>query len=157
MEETIFHHMSTVRNITEETLRKIPEEMADIVPRGYNNNIRWNFGHIAFVQEKIVFGLLGEEMKTPKEYATFFAAGTSPASWHDTPPTLIEISEVLSDQKIRLKESLIGRLQVKLPTPYTNKMGITFFTVGEAFLFSFYHEALHTETIKRLSRAISST
>jgi hypothetical protein len=46
-------------------------------------------------------------------------------------------------------------LNEKLPTPFTNRGGITFYTVGETLLFSFYHEALHVETIKRLYRSIS--
>ncbi|MGE6720688.1 DinB family protein [Peribacillus frigoritolerans] len=156
MEQTIIHHMETVRKITEQTIKKIPENISDIIPKGFNNNIRWNFGHIALVQEKLVFGLLGEEMKIPKNYEQFFAAGTKPVKWEETPPSFAEIAGVLTEQKTRIKDFLQGRLHEKLPTPFTNRGGITFYTVGETFLFSFYHEALHIETIKRLYRSISS-
>jgi DinB superfamily len=157
MEQTIIHHMETVRGITEQTIKRIPEEIADIIPKGFNNNIRWNFGHIAFVQEKLVFGLLGEEMSIPKNYEQFFAAGTKPAEWEGTPPSFAELAVILTEQKARIKDFIIkGRLHEKLPNPFTNRGGITFYTVGEAFLFSFYHEALHIETIKRLYRSISS-
>jgi DinB superfamily len=157
LEQTIIHHMETVRGITEQTIKKIPEEISDIIPKGFNNNIRWNFGHIAFVQEKLVFGLLGEEMSIPKNYEQFFAAGTKPAEWEGTPPSFAELAVILTEQKARIKDFIIkGRLHEKLPTPFTNRGGITFYTVGEAFLLSFYHEALHIETIKRLYRSISS-
>ena len=76
MEQTIIQHMETVRGITEKTMKKIPEEILDIIPHGFNNNIRWNFGHIAFVQEKLVYGILGKEMNIPKEYEQLFCAGT---------------------------------------------------------------------------------
>ena len=156
LEQTIIHHMETVRRITEQTMKEIPEEISDIIAKGFNNNIRWNFGHIAFVQEKLVFGLLGEKMNIPKDYERFFGAGTKPAEWEETPPSFAEVAKVLTEQKTRIKDFLQGRLHEKLPTPYTNRGGITFYTVGEAFLFSLYHEALHIETIKRLYRSISS-
>ncbi|MBY0121982.1 DinB family protein [Bacillus sp. S/N-304-OC-R1] len=155
MEQTIFQHMDTVRSITEKAISKIPEELANIIPKGFNNNIRWNFGHIAFVQEKIVFEILGEEKNVPNEYEKLFGAGTKPAQWDIQAPTLSEIAIVLSEQKTRIKEFLPGRLHEKLSTPFTNKSGITFYTAGETFLFSFYHEALHMETIKQIHRAIS--
>ncbi len=148
--------METVRSITEQAIKKIPEEVSDLIPEGFNNNIRWNFGHIAFVQEKLVFGLLGEEMNIPEDYEQLFGAGTRPAEWKETPPSFTEISEILAEQKTTIKDFLQGRLHENLPTPFTNRGGITFYTVGEAFLFSFYHEAIHIETIKRLNRSISS-
>ena len=156
MEQAIIQHLETVRRLTEQAMKKIPEEISDIIPKGFNNNIRWNFGHIAFVQEKLVFASLGEKMNIPKDYENLFGAGTKPAEWKETPPTFIEIGEILSEQKSRIKDFLQGRLHDDLPTPLTNRMGITFNTVGEALLFSFYHEALHIETIKRLHRSITS-
>ena len=156
MEQTIFHHMGTVRTITEQTIKKIPEEISNIIPIGFNNNIRWNFGHIAFVQEKLVFGLLGEELNIPKEYEQLFGSGTKPAEWEESPPSFAEIGGILTEQKTRIKDFLPGRLDEKLPNPFTNRGGTTFYTVGEAFLFSFYHEALHIEAIKRLYRSIHS-
>ncbi|MDQ0243527.1 hypothetical protein J2S09_001072 [Bacillus fengqiuensis] len=156
MEQTIIHHMETVRKITERTMEKMPEEISDIIPDGFNNNIRWNFGHIAFVQEKLVFGLLGKEMGLPENYEQLFGAGTKPTEWEETPPSFAEIAMILTEQKTRIKDFIQGRLHEKLPTPFTNRSGIKFYTVGEVFLFSFYHEALHIETIKRLYQSISS-
>ncbi|MEH7390562.1 DinB family protein [Bacillus sp. JJ1503] len=156
MDQIIIQHMETVRRITEQAIMRIPEEVANIIPKGFNNNIRWNFGHIAFVQEKLVFGLLGEEMNIPSNYEQLFKAGTRPADWRGTPPSLIEIADVLTEQKARIKDFIQYRMYETLPTPFTNRAGITFYTAGEAFLFSFYHEALHVETIKQLYRAISS-
>jgi hypothetical protein len=156
LEQTIFKHMETVRGITEQTMKKIPVEVLDIIPHGFNNNIRWNFGHIAFVQEKLVYELLGEEMNIPKDYEQLFGAGTKPAEWQETPPLFTEIAEVLIKQKTRIKDFLKGRLHENLTTPFTNRGGITFYTVGEVFLYSFYHEALHIESIKQLYKSVSS-
>lgn len=156
MEQTILHHMDTVREITMSSIEKIPEEIADVVPEGFNNNIRWNFGHIAVVQERLVYHVLGEKLNLPNEYVELFGPGTRPADWKETPPSLEEISTILTEQIARIKEFVPGRLSEKLPTPFQNRMGISFYTLGETLLFSFYHEAMHMETIKRIYKIISN-
>lgn len=117
MEQTIFDHMETVRSITEKSIQRIPEEMADVIPEGFNNSIRWNFGHIAYVQEKLVFGISGEKMNVPMNYERLFGAGTKPAEWTEPPPSFKEIAAVLTGQKSRIKTFLHGRLDQKLPRP----------------------------------------
>lgn len=148
--------MQIVRGLTEKSIQQIPEELADIIPMGFTNNIRWNFGHIVYIQEKLVFGVSGEKMILPEAFEVFFSAGTKPADWIGIPPSIAEISNELIAQKQRIKDYLPGNLQKRLPEPFTNKAGITFHTLGETFLFSFYHEALHIEAIKRIYRAIKN-
>ncbi|MCP1158386.1 DinB family protein [Bacillus infantis] len=150
MEHLIFKHMETVKDITEKSLKRIPEEAADFVPDGFNNSIRWNFGHIVYIQEKIAFLLLKEKSGLPASYEELFSAGTSPRTWKQEPPSLREIAGIMADQKDRILQFMPGRLEETLPEPFTNKAGTTFHTAGEAFLFSFYHEALHMEAIKKI-------
>ncbi|MGD6877767.1 DinB family protein [Bacillus infantis] len=150
MEHLIFRHMETVKAITEKSLKRIPEEAADFIPEGFNNSIRWNFGHIVYIQEKIAFMLLKEKSGLPPAYEELFSAGTSPHTWEQKPPSLKEIADIMEDQKKRILQLMPGRLEEQLPEPFTNKAGITFHTAGEAFLFSFYHEALHMEAIKKI-------
>lgn len=45
-EEQLFQQMKLWRNWTVEFLLTIPEKLADQVPEGHNNSIRWNAGHI---------------------------------------------------------------------------------------------------------------
>ena len=155
MDQMIFRYMDTIREYTVNTINEITEETADVIPPGFNNNIRWNLGHIAFIQDRVTFKLLGEEMGVPKLYKLLFAPGTKPADWQFPAPTLDELSEELTNQKTRIKDFLTGRLDEKLETPFTNGIGLTFYTIGECLLFTFYHEALHMEVIKRINLAIS--
>ncbi|RKQ33543.1 DinB family protein [Oceanobacillus halophilus] len=153
MEEAIFTTMERVREITESTIQRIPEEYADIVPESSNNNIRWNFGHIALVQENLAFGLIEKKMNIPKEFAEYFRPGTKPADLEGTPPSLMQISEILSNQKARIREELSGKLDMKLVKPFKNGAG-SFDTVGETLIFSYFHEGLHLEAIKRIYRLV---
>ncbi|MGJ9457308.1 DinB family protein [Oceanobacillus sp. CF4.6] len=156
MEQTIFHHMRKVRGITEKSIKRIPEDTSEVIPKGYNNNIKWNFGHIAYVQENLVYGVVGEESGLPIEYKELFSPGTKPADWQIAPPSLSEIASILTEQQSRVEEFLTGRLEEKLTTAFTNSRGLTFNTLGETFLFSFYHEAMHMETIKSIYRLAKS-
>lgn len=154
MEQTLFKHMETIRDLTLKVFDRIPEEVIDVVPVGFNNSIRWNLGHIAFIQEKHVYFAAGEQMALPETFEEFFKPGTKPAEWVGQPPSLEEIKEALASQPARIRTSREGQLNEALPNPYTNLMGVTFYSRAELLLFNFYHEALHTETIKRIYRAI---
>jgi hypothetical protein len=152
-EQNIFRFMETVRTHTIATMKVVTEEEADRIPSGFNNNIRWNLGHIAFVQDRVVFKHLGKELSVPKLYKLLFAPGTSPADWEFPTPTMPELLEELDQQKDRLKKQLAGRLAEELEVPFTTGLGLTFYTIGELFLFTLYHEGLHMGAIKRIQIA----
>ncbi|SIT89606.1 DinB family protein [Edaphobacillus lindanitolerans] len=152
MEELIFRHMETVRGLTLRASDAVPEGTVDRVPAGFSNSIRWNFGHIAFVQERLVYEVMGEDSGLPDTFREYFAAGTSPAGWTGAPPSMQEIRAALAAQPGRIRESRKKGTDEPLLRPFTNKMGVTFRTSGETLLFSLYHEGLHLETIKRIAR-----
>ncbi|MFC4408901.1 DinB family protein [Chungangia koreensis] len=154
MEQTIFKHMETTRDLTLKVFDRIPEELMDVVPEGFNNSIRWNLGHIAFIQDRLVYQVAGEPIGVPYAFEEYFKAETKPANWLGEPPSLEEIKEALISQSGRIKESRKSRLDEALPEPFTNRMGVTFYTKGDTLLFTFYHEAMHYETIKQIYRAI---
>lgn len=154
MEQTIFKNMENVRGLTMKVFERIPEEVMDVVPGGFNNSIRWNLGHIAYIQDRHVYIAAEEPIGLPDSFEQYFKPGTKPADWIGAPPTLSEIKEALATQPARIKQSREGQLHEALPKPYTNLLGVTFYTKGELLLFNFYHEALHAEAIKHIYRAI---
>lgn len=154
MEQKIFNHMETIRDLTLKLFDDIPEEVMDLVPEGFNNSIRWNLGHIAFVQDRHVNQSVGEPLRLSEDFEQFFKPGTKPADWVGEPPSLREIKEALASQPAQIRQSREGQLDEALPKPYTNLMGITFYSKGELLLFNFYHEAMHREAIRYIYRAI---
>ncbi|MEK1832717.1 DinB family protein [Priestia megaterium] len=95
--------------------------------------MRWNLGHIAFIQEKLVFGLAGEPMQTPESYESFFGAGTKPADWTEPAPSLEEIAKVLKDQAHRIKEFMPGQFDKQLITPLQTKPASTLQQLAKRF------------------------
>jgi hypothetical protein len=157
MENSIIRQLYITRSITEDLLKNTPEHLLDIIPPGFHNNIRWNFGHIVYTQEKLVFALSGEELSLPPSFQENFAAGTKPSESGTGVPQIMEIATELTKQKDRIKEYAVTRFNQTLPKPFTNQMGITFNTFNDALLFSFYHEAVHVQAIKDLTKVILST
>ncbi|MDT2046257.1 MULTISPECIES: DinB family protein [Bacillaceae] len=156
MNSLLLHHLETVRSITLNVLSTVTEEEGLLTPNGFSNNIVWNLGHIAYIQEKLIFELAGQKNQLPASYEQLFAAGTRPSQWEEEPPTLTQLQEELTVQTERIKEFIPAHFDMKLAKPFTNKAGISFDHVGSTFLFSFYHEGMHVETIKQIKKAVQT-
>jgi len=150
-EEVIFKLMEGTRQRTLKMLQETDETQADIVPNGFNNSLRWNLGHILFIQERLLFGIAGKPMGVPESYEGMFKNGTKPADWTGNVPSLKELEEGLTAQPKRIREKLSGQLEQRLETPF---LGVE--SVGEMVVFSLNHESIHNGYMMALRRAISA-
>lgn len=155
MEQVIFKQLQFVRENTLKVMENITEELADITPDGFNNNIRWNLGHIYFVLEVFAFERNNMPTKLPEDFAVLFAPGTSPADWKGKPlPSLSELTLLLQEQQGRIKATLEGSLPETAHNPLVTKSGLNLETVGEFLNFNLYHEGVHFSTIKLYKRLL---
>lgn len=123
----------------------------DTQPRGYNNTIRWNAGHI-FVTMEYFANLVIEEYETvnPK-WIRFFVTGTSPSSWEGDVPSNEEILTALHKQKERIIKAFEGKLEEPIAEPI--KIGPhTMATVEAIVQFVVWHEGVHAGIIDGLNR-----
>ncbi|MCQ6563299.1 DinB family protein [Paenibacillus mendelii] len=151
MEQIVFKQIEFVRSVTTQAVTGISEESLDCIPEGFNNNVRWNLGHIYLVQEKFAFHFAGEPMQLPENFDRLFGRGTKPADWNEEPPTLERLLKMLAAQPTRIQESLHNRLGEQVE-PYTTGSGLTLSTIGEFINFTLYHEGMHFNSIKLLKR-----
>ena len=154
MREFLFNQLKVVRSNTINSLKELSESQADLVPEGFNNNIRWNLGHIYLVQEKFAFGFLPEPTQMPEGFTELFARDTRPSEWKVQPPTLPELIKLLEDQTTRIKDELDNRLDEAVAKPFNMPSGLILKTVGEFLTFSMYHEGQHVQTIRMLKKFI---
>ena len=154
MREFLFNQLKVVRSNTINSLKELSEGQADLVPEGFNNNIRWNLGHIYLVQEKFAFGFLPEPTKMPEGFTELFGRDTRPSEWKVQPPTLPELIKLLEDQTTRIKDKLDNRLDEAVAKPFNMPSGLILKTVGEFLTFSMYHEGQHVQTIRMLKKFI---
>ncbi|MBB5174149.1 DinB family protein [Texcoconibacillus texcoconensis] len=149
MSSYLMEQLAFIRHVTLKAIEDVTEEQADQVPTGFSNSIRWNLGHIAFVQEYFLFHATNEATDLPQTYATLFGPGTKPTDWTEEPPSLDELKKQLTDQKDRIKKTFATRLNETIEEPI-QIASLQLSTVEQLISFSLYHEGVHTETIKRL-------
>lgn len=152
MNEFVFKQLEFIRQLTIKAVEEISESTLDIIPAGFNNNLRWNLGHIYVVQEKFAFHFAGEPSVLPENFTRLFASGTKPADWNEETPTLEVLLAMLAEQPKRIQESLHHRLEEPVNNPLTTGSGLTLSTIGEFLSYTLYHEGMHFNTIKLLKR-----
>jgi uncharacterized damage-inducible protein DinB len=148
----LFKQLRFVRGQTLKQINGMSEEETRTVPRGFNNNILWNLGHILLVHEKFSFALTNEKMELPKHFAELFAPGTKPENWGTQVPKLDEIALFLSKQIDRIEQILEHRLEDNLEHPFVTSAGLELSSVKECLSFCLYHEGMHFATIKALEQ-----
>jgi DinB superfamily len=156
MEQFLFNQLAFVRNQTLNLLEGVTEEMADRVPEGFRNTIRWNLGHIYVVVERFAFQYLGLPQHLPDGFKEQFEYGTSPLNAHTfRVPTLSELEDLLKAQQVRIQETLAYRLEVKIIPPYTTSAGMKLETPKQFLTFNLYHEGMHLSVIKLYKSLLS--
>ncbi|MDO7486948.1 DinB family protein [Peribacillus frigoritolerans] len=156
MENYIFKQLRFVRDNTIGHVAEINDEISLSIPEGFNNNIKWNLGHIYVVQEIFAFHFIGEEMKIPDQFTELFSPGTKPSDWAEEVPPIHELILLLENQVRRIEQALRFRMKEDVEQPYTTSTGLTLSTVEEFLSFCLYHEGMHFDAIKSIKRIIQS-
>lgn len=150
-EQQLFQQLSFWRNRLLDGLKKMPAEVTDVVPKGFNNHVLWNLGHIASSYDALVTRFVGGTRTCPEHFASYFAMGTKPAEWSGDIPTYEAVIEVMENQQKKIEENVSGKLSQTLPEPF---LGMK--TVGELLAFAISHEALHIGHIKSIAQAVAA-
>ncbi|GGG25988.1 DinB family protein [Paenibacillus abyssi] len=151
MEQIVFSQIELNRSRTLALVAELSEQQADVVPPGFNNNIRWHLGHILTTQERLAFRLIPEPLDLPEELMSLFVNGTKPADWQTSPPDLPALIKLLEEQPGRIRARLQGRLEEKITVPFKD-----FGRLDEVLVFSIGHEATHAGYIMALKRAAAA-
>lgn len=149
MDSFIFSLIEQNRNQTLNVVSQVTEQQADVIPVGFNNNIRWHLGHILTIHERLAFRLIGEPLDLPDELMNLFLNGTRPADWTISPPDLQTLIQRLEEQPERIRTRLQGRLQDELTFPFKE-----FNRLAEVLVFSIGHEATHNGFMMALKKLL---
>ncbi|NSL52160.1 DinB family protein [Calidifontibacillus erzurumensis] len=144
MSQLIKKQFELTRTNIFKSIEGVNEQTFDVAPKGFNNTIHWQLGHILVAAEKFLFG---ESGKLSAEYGEFFGYGTKPADWKGEAPSVAALVEQLKDQLNRIQEIPDEKFKEKLPEPI---LGNT--TYGELAAFTVFHEALHAGQIHAMTR-----
>jgi DinB superfamily len=152
MSQLLFSNIELTRSFFIKHVDGIQEDLANIQPEGFNNNILWHIGHVLTTTESLVFGFPKKSSHLPAIYMELFARGTKPADWQGDVPSISVLSSQLKEQVTRLKEIPAEKLNVKLKEPFLGQE-----TFGELVNFALFHENLHLGNIQAMKRVIENS
>lgn len=152
MKKFIFTQLKVIRSTTLNAVKELNESQADTVPEGFNNNMRWNLGHVYLSQERFAFAFAQEPMVVPDGFLELFGRDSKPSEWKVQPPTLPALIQLLEDQTSRIEDKLNSRLDEVVSKPLIMPSGLILKTIAEYLTFSMYHEGMHVQTIRMLKR-----
>lgn len=128
---------------------------ADVIPAGWNNNLRWHVGHLITTPHLLTQALMGEPLTMPAEYRALFAKGTSPAGWQgqEVPPLDTLLGQMTACSEA-IFEAFAARADEPFPQPYTTSVGVVLATPAQSLLFSQAHDGIHLGMVMALRRAL---
>ncbi|PAE98134.1 DinB family protein [Shouchella clausii] len=147
--EVLFEQLNTYRGELLNMVEDVTEEEAEIVPRGLNNNIRWNLGHVILDQYLWIRVLTKEDMPISLAFNQWFGYGTDPSHFTDETPSLAELISLLREQPRLIEQNYRDRLEEEFPP---TDMGMH--TIEQVLVRTIFHEGLHMGAIVAIKRQI---
>lgn len=147
--EILFNQLESYRSYLLEVLEDVTEEEAEFIPKGFNNNIRWNLGHTYLDQYLWIQALTKEKTKVPEEFNAWFGFRTSPANFTSETPSFDELKALLKAQPDRIKEIYGDQLEVEYPP---TEMGMH--TIEQVLVRTIFHEGMHIQTILDIKKCL---
>ncbi|HZE83102.1 MAG TPA: DinB family protein [Puia sp.] len=122
------------------------------IPRGFNNNIVWNIGHMIAAQQNVTYVRAGHKVVVDEAFFLAHKPDTRPQQ-------TFSAAEVAGTKDLFF--STIDRFESDYQkglfsnyTPWTNRYGVELNTIGEVLAFLPYHEGLHLGYVMALKRIV---
>ncbi|MGN8845287.1 DinB family protein [Niallia sp. HCP3S3_B10] len=147
--EVLFKQLETYRKELLGTVEKVTDEQAEIIPDGFNNNIRWNLGHLYLDQFLWIEALTKVASPTSKQFNQWFGFGTTPANFTDETPSFHELKELLNAQPQEILEKYRNELEKEYPP-----IDMGMHTIEQVLIRTIFHEGMHLQAINDLKRFI---
>ncbi len=147
--EVLINQLETYRSEILGILEEVTEEEAEMIPEGFNNNIRWNMGHIYLDQFLWLQAITKEKVDVPEQFNMWFGYGTSPSDFDYDTPSFEELKILLKKQPAQIKERYGDRLEKEYPS-----IDMGMHTIEQVLIRTIFHEGMHLQTILDLKKCI---
>ncbi len=150
--DKIFEATHFNRNKLSSILENFTDKQLNFIPKGFNNSIIWNIGHVLVTEQLLVYKLSGLPINIDENFIRLLSKGTKPL-------------EPFSANQIKyIKENLIRTVEqtkkdyysglFKSYQSYPTSTGIILNSVEEALQFNAFHEGIHLGIVLSLIKLV---
>jgi len=148
-----FDVLTNIRAYSKNYLENYSLEDLNKIPKGFNNNIIWNIGHILVTEQLLAYKLSGLPMLVSDELVSNYKKDTKPKKFISQE----EVNEIktllfstIEKTEVNYKAGVFKNYQ-----EYTvSTTGNTLTNIDEAIQFIVFHEGMHLGYILALIKAI---
>jgi DinB family protein len=140
------------RNVLLALTADLTEQQFNAIPKGFNNNIAWNLGHILITQQMLTHGLAGVPFATDTALVATFGKGSTCRTNY----SLKEIEAVKGAflSALEATEKAYKNGTFKNYKTYTTSQGFSLNTIEDGIEFSNFHEGMHLGIIMALKKLV---
>lgn len=125
------------------------------IPKGFNNNIIWNIGHIVVSQQLLAYKLSGLPMMVSDELVGKYRKDSKPEG-AVSQEEVNEIKDLLMTTIDKTKVDYSNHVFKNYNEYTVSTTGNTLTNIDEAFEFILFHEGIHLGYVLALLRAIKN-
>lgn len=130
------------RHFFNRIIEKTSVEDLNKIPKGFNNNIIWNIGHVVVTQQLLVYKLSGLPMMVSNTLVERYKKGTKPEG-DISQEEINEIKSLLFSTIEKTKEDYIANAFQNYQEYTVSTTGNTLSNVNDALDFVHFHEGMH--------------
>lgn len=153
--EFTFQVLNNTRGIFKKIIENNSLEDLNRIPKGFNNNIIWNIGHVVVSEQLLVYKLSGLESLLSDNMINKYRKDSKPQSNHHQ-AEVDQIKNVLHSTLEKTREDYYDNVFDKYNTYTVSTTGNTLTNIDEALQFVAIHEGLHYGYVLALLKAIKS-
>jgi hypothetical protein len=153
----LFSTALTFRNMLVSGIDKMDDELLDLTPEGYNNNIRWNLAHLVVTPGLLTYRLVGKDIPLLSvEFIDSCKKGSQPDDFSlNEDYSKKHLCELLIET-VKQSQRDFEELFKETFKPYETSTGFVIQDLPSALSFSNIHDGMHIGSIRMLKKIIET-
>jgi hypothetical protein len=135
-----------------DSVKELGMEQLNKIPRGFNNNIVWNLGHLVAAQQGVCYVRAGLNPRVEERFFDEFKNGSRPERPFGE-EELTKIKELMFSSLDVLIQDYENGLWTSY-SPWITRYGVELKNIDDAINFLTFHEGLHLGYILALKRLV---
>ncbi|MEW4923172.1 DinB family protein [Algibacter sp. 2305UL17-15] len=150
-----FQVLNNTRNIFKRIIEKNSLKDLNKIPKGFNNNIIWNIGHVLVSEQLLAYKLSGLDTILSDEMINNYRKDSKPKG-EVTQAEVDEIKALLTSTIEKTKEDYYDDVFETYNAYTVSTTGNTLTNIDEALQFVAIHEGLHYGYVLALLKAVKN-